>query len=264
MQGEVVGINTMILTGGPMSQGNIGIGFAIASNTAREVFKKLVRDGRVSRGYLGVSVLNLDEAKAHAVKLQPNTGVFVAAVPDPDSPAAKAGIQPKDVITAFDGKAVKAARELTDSVAATPAGQTARVDFIRDGHSQSVSVQLVERPKNVTASSLPSDLGDDEEQGGSIPQGRLGIQGRTLTPEIIQQMRLKLKKPTGVFVVAVQGGSPAADAGLVHGDVIHRLDQDEVTTVEELAAAVKALRPGEYMLEVERRGQPIFLTLTIE
>jgi serine protease Do len=264
MQGEVVGINTMILTGGPMSQGNIGIGFAIASNTAREVFKKLVRDGRVSRGYLGVSVYNLDEAKAHALKLEPNTGVFVAEVSDPNSPAGKAGIQPRDVITAFNGKPVRAARELTDSVAATPVGQTARVDFIRDGHQQSVTVELAERPKNLNARVLPSEREDEEKQGGSIQQGRLGIQGRTVTPETVQQMRLKLKKPTGVFVVSVQAGSPAADALLAHGDVIHRVDQTEVTTVEELADAVRALRPGDYMLEVERSGRTIFLTLTIE
>jgi len=264
MQGEVVGINTMILTGGPMSQGNIGIGFAIASNTAREVFKKLVRDGRVSRGYLGVQVLNLDESKAHALRLEPNSGVFVGEVPDPNSPAGKAGIRPKDVITAFNGKPVKAARDLTDTVAATPVGQTARVDFIRDGQPQSVNVQLVERPKDVNARALPSGEGDDEDEGGSIQHGRLGIQGRTVTPEIIQDMRLKLKNPTGVFVVSVQSGSPAADAGLTHGDVIHRLDQAEVTTVEELAQSVKALRPGEYMLEVERSGRTLFLTLTIE
>jgi S1-C subfamily serine protease len=77
-------------------------------------------------------------------------------------------------------------------------------------------------------------------------------------------MRLKLKNPTGVFVVAVQGGSPAADAGLVHGDVIHRLDRTEVTSVEELADAVKALEPGDYMIEVERSGKTLFMTLTIE
>lgn len=263
MQGEVVGINTMILTGGPMSQGNIGIGFAIASNTARDIFKKLVRDGRVSRGYLGVSVANLDEAKAHALKLEPNAGVWVGEVPDPDSPAGKAGIQPKDVITAFNGKPVKAARELTETVAATPVGQTARVDFIRDGQAQSVTVQLVERPRNISARAIPSDRGDGEGEG-PIQQGRLGIQGRTITPETIEQMGLKLKVPTGVFVASVQPGSLAADAGLIHGDVIHGLDGAEIKSVEELAQAVKTLRSGDYLIEVERNRRTIFLTVTIE
>lgn len=264
MQGEVVGINTMILTGGPMSQGNIGIGFAIASNTARDVFKQLVRGGRVTRGYLGVSVTDLDEAKAHALKLEPNAGVFVGEVPDPDSPAGKAGIRPKDVITAFNGKPVKAARELTDTVAATPVGQTARVDFIREGQPQSVTVQLAERPKNVNARAIPSDREESEGDGGAIQQGRLGIQGRTITPEVAEQMGLRLRVPTGVFVAAVQPGSPAADAQLLHGDVIHGLDRAEIKSVEELAQAVKALKPGSYLLEVERARRTIFPTITIE
>jgi serine protease Do len=261
MQGEVVGINTMILTGGPLSQGNIGIGFAIASNTARDVFKQLVRGGKVSRGYLGVLVTDLDEAKAHAVGLDPNAGVFVGEVPDPNSPAGKAGIRPRDVITAFNGKSVKAARELTDTVAATSAGQTAKVDFIRDGHAQSVNVELVERPKNINARVTPSEGGGEN---GPVQQGRLGIQGRTITPELAEQMKLKLNVARGVFVASVRPGSPAGDAGVQHGDVIHSVDRTQVTTVEELAQAVKSLAPGDYLLEVERTGRTVFLTVTIE
>src|SRR5712692_2247967 len=264
MQGEVVGINTMILTGGPLSQGNIGIGFAINSNTARDVFKQLVRGGRVSRGYLGVFVTDLDEAKAHAVGLDPNAGVFVGEVPDPNSPAGKAGIRPRDVITAFNGKSVKAARELTDTVASTSAGQTAKVDFIRDGHAQSVNVELVERPKNVNARVAPSEGSQGGGDNGPIQQGRLGIQGRTITPQTTEQMKLKLKIPSGVFVASVQPGSPAADAGVQHGDVIHSLDRTQVRTIEELAQAVKSLTPGEYLLEVERAGRTLFLTITLD
>jgi serine protease Do len=262
MQGEVVGINTMILTGGPLSQGNIGIGFAIASNTARDVFKQLAKGGKITRGYLGVLVSDLDEAKAHAVGLKPNDGVFVAEVPDPDSPAGKAGIHQRDVITAFNGKPVKAARELTQAVADTPVGETARVDFIRDGQPQTASVKLVERPKNANARLNPPDQGEDE--GGQAQQGKLGIQGRTITPELIDQMKLKLKTPSGVFVAAVQPGSPAADAGVAHGDVIHGFDRARITTLEELSQAVKSVGSGQYLLEVERRGQTVFLTITFD
>jgi serine protease Do len=263
MSGEVVGINTMILTGGPMSQGNIGIGFAIASTAARDVFKQLVRGGRVTRGYLGVIVTDLGEAEAHALKLVPNSGVFVREVPD-EGPASKAGIRPKDVITAFNGKAIKAARELTSTVAATPVGESARVDFVRDGHAQSVTVELTERPKNVSARAIPPDSGESDGDRGQVQQGRLGIQGRTLTPETIEQMGLKLKVPTGVFVASVQPGSAAADAGLQHGDVIHSFDGAEIKTVEELAQAAKSIKPGEYLLEVERNRRSIFLRVTFE
>lgn len=262
LKAEVIGINTMILTGGPFSQGNIGIGFAIASNVARNVFPDLVKNGRISRGYLGVMVSDLDETTAHALRLEPNTGVFVREIPDPNSPAGKAGLQPKDVITAFNGKPVKAGEQLTDAVASTPVGQQARVDFIRQGKAQSVTVELVERPADVSARSIPRM--QEDEVPDAVPQSRLGIQARTLTPEIAESMKLKLKRPTGVFVSAVAPNSPAAEAGLVHGDVIHTLDGDEINTVEELSQAVKSLKPGAYLLEVERSGRPVFLTLTIE
>lgn len=262
MQGEVIGINTMILTGGPLSQGNIGIGFAIASNTVRDVFKQLARGGKVARGYLGVFVSDLDDAKAHAVGLKPNEGVFVAEVPDPDSPAGIAGIRQRDVITSFNGKPVKAARELTQAVADTPVGETARIDFIRDGQPQTATVKLVERPKNANARAIPQDQGGD--QGGQFQQGRLGIQGRTITPELMSEMKLKLKTPSGVFVAAVQPASAAADAGVMHGDVIHGFDRARITTIEELTQAVKSVGPGDYLLEVERGGQTQFRTVTIE
>lgn len=262
LKGEVIGINTMILTGGPFSQGNIGIGFAIASNVARNVFPDLVKNGRISRGYLGVLVTDLDEASAHALKLEPNSGVFVRDVPDPNSPAGKAGIQPKDVITAFNGKPVKAGEQLTDAVASTPVGQQARVDFIRQGQPHSVTVELAERPADTTARAVPRDQGNDEPE--SVQQGRLGIQARTVTPEMIDSMKLKLKRPSGVLVAAVAPGSPAAEAGLSHGDVIHEVDGAEVKSAEELAQAVKSLKPGAYLLEVERAGRTVFLTVTIE
>jgi serine protease Do len=260
MQGQVIGINTMILTGSPFNQGNIGIGFAIAVNEARNVFNQIVQEGRVSRGYLGVLVVELDQAKANALRLEPDSGVFVGDVPDPNSPAGRAGLRSKDVITAFNGKAVKMPRELTDLVASTPVGTTARVDFVRDGQKQSATVTLVERPNDVSAQNAIPDQGDDER--GTIPQGRLGIQAQTVTPDMVE--RLKLKTPSGVLVVAVLPGSPAADAGISHGDVIHAIDRTEVKTAEELTEAIKSLKVGDYMVEIERKGKPLFLTITLE
>ncbi len=262
MKGEVIGINTMILTGGPFSQGNIGIGFAIASNAARKIFPTLVKLGRVMRGYLGVLVSDLDQARARAVGVEPNSGVFVSGVPDPNSPAGKAGLQAKDVITAFNGKPVKAARELTDAVANTAVGQQASVDYIRKGEPQSVTVELVERPADTSARAIPGDEGG--EGGGIVQQSRLGIQARTVTPEMAEQIKPNLKTPSGALVVAVQPNSAAADAGLRHGDVIHGFDQTEVKAVEDLVNATRSLEPGEYLIEVERKGQTLFLKITVE
>jgi len=262
MKGEVIGINTMILTGGPFSQGNIGIGFAIASNAARGVFPTLVSKGKVSRGYLGVLVSDLDQAHAHAVGLEPNSGVFVGDVPDPNSPAGKAGLKAKDVITAFNGKPVRAGQELTDAVASTPVGQQARVDFIRSGQPQSVTVELAERPADLSARVIPR--GQADEEGGTVQQSRLGIQARTVTPELAEQIKPKLKTPSGAWVVAVQPNRPAAEAGIQHADVIHLFDQTEIKTVEDLINVTRSIQPGEYLVEVERKGQTLFLKVTIE
>jgi len=261
MKGEVVGINTMILTNGPFSQGNIGIGFAITSNVARNVFPSLVKNGRVSRGYLGVLVTDLDQARASAVGLEPNSGVFVSEIPDPNSPAGKAGLQPKDVITAFNGKPVKAGQELTEAVASTAVGQQARVDFIRKGRAQSVTVELAERPTNPTAS---LSRGEEDSEPDTVQPSRLGIQARTVTPEIAEQIKPKLHNPTGAMVVAVQPNSPAAEAGVQHGDVIHSFDKSEIKSVEDLLDAVKSIKPGEYLIEAERKGHTVFLKVTIE
>ena len=262
MQGEVIGINTMILTGGPFSQGNIGIGFAIASNAARKIFPTLVEHGRVMRGYLGVLVSDLDQARAHAVGVEPNSGVFVGDVPDPNSPAGKAGLQAKDVITAFNGEPVKAARELTEAVANTGVGQQARVDFIRKGEPQSVTVELAERPADTTARVTPEIEGD--QNGPVVQQSRLGIQARTITPDMAEEFNPKLKTPSGALVVAVQPNSAAADAGLRHGDVIHGFDKTEVKAVEDLVNATRSLEPREYLIEIERKGQTLFLKITVE
>ena len=260
MQGEVIGINTLILTGGDFSRGNIGIGFAIASNEARNVFEKLARGGKVSRGYLGVLVGELDEARASALGLDPGAGVFVSQISDPESPAGKAGLKSKDVITAFNGKSVHLPRELTETVAATPVGTSARVDFIRDGKPQSVTVELAERPAEVNARVIPPNLGPEED--GQVAQAGLGIKAQTVTPDMAE--RMKLKSATGVLVVSVDPDGPASDAGVRHGDVIHRIHRTEVKSVEDLSQAVKSLGKGQYMLEVERNNQNLFLTLTFE
>ena len=269
MQGEVVGINTLIVTRGSFSMGNVGIGFAINSNVVRQVFYQLAREGKVTRGYLGVFVLPLSEEAASRVGLEPNTGVFVRDVTDPNSPAAKAGLQASDVITAFDGKQVKAPRELTDAVAATPVGKTVQVDYVRSGEPHSVTVEIAERPNQPIARRAPSDLdippglpGEGESEEGAR-QGRLGIQGQTITPETAERMKIKAKD--GVLVITVGPATPASEAGILHGDVIHAVGKTRVRTTEELVEALKAVPAGdEVLLEIERGGRTIVLTVNLD
>jgi serine protease Do len=268
MQGEIIGINTLIYTGGQSvfgQGGNIGIGFAIAANAVRDVFGKLVTSGRVSRGYLGVQVVPLTEARAHVAGLEPESAVFVSAVPDPNSPAGKAGIRAGDVITAFNDKKVRAPRELTDLVAATPVGTKARIEFLRDGQSQTTSVELVERPDDLTARQASPDNegdGDGDQSPGESSKGRLGVFTQTVTPELATQ--LKLQTQTGALVVQVAQGSAAARAGIQHGDVIHKIDRTEIKSTEDLARTVAELKAGKYQIEVERKGKMIYPEVTLE
>jgi serine protease Do len=265
MQGEVVGINTMIITEPRLSMGgggNVGIGFAIASTTAREVFAKLVRDGKVSRGYLGVIVTELDGPKAQAAGLEPGSGVFVDRIPSIDSPAGKAGLRSGDVITSFDGKPVRMPRELTNAVASLPVGKSVRVDFVRDGKPESVTVELAERTQEV----LDADRRNQPpppDQPGDMEPGRLGLFAQTVTPEKAQELKLKIA--SGAVVIFVQPGSAAYEAGLKHGDVIHRFGRAEVKSADDLTAASKAAKEGERVaVQIERNGTLTWITIEID
>ncbi|HLG16552.1 MAG TPA: trypsin-like peptidase domain-containing protein [Blastocatellia bacterium] len=254
MQGQVVGINTFIVS---RSGGSEGIGFAIASNVARRIFSELAKNGKITRGYLGVAVVPLDAPTARALGLEPDSGVLVRDVSG-NTPAAKAGLRSGDVITSFDGTKVKAPRELTDAVAATPVGKSVNVEFFRDGQPQSETIEIAERPPNLRAANIEPERGGNEAHAS-----RLGITAQTVTPETSERMQLKIA--SGAFVTSVRPGSPAAEAGIKHGDTIHRVDRTEVKRIEDLLAAEKSLKDGdEIAVQVERNGRMTFVVVTIE
>src|SRR5262249_13687898 len=146
MNGEVVGINTMIYS---RSGGSDGIGFSVPSNMARKVEQQLLRNGRVSRGYLGVSLQPVSSTTAKA-GLVGAAGGMVSEIAA-SSPAAKAGVRHGDVIVEFDNKPVKSVKQLTEIVADTPVGKTVNMKFVRDDSSQTTSITLAERPGRVAA-----------------------------------------------------------------------------------------------------------------
>ena len=258
MRGEVIGINTLIFSQSGSSE---GIGFAISSNTAKQIYDQLVRNGKVTRGYLGVSVTDINDATARALGVESDSGALVADVPGGDTPAARAGLKSGDVITAFDGKPVKSSRQLTDAVAATAVGKSVRVDFIRDGRSQSITVEVAERPLNVNAQrNAPPEMPIPDVEPKAT---KLGVTVQPVTPDIAD--RMKLREPSGVMIKSVDPGSPASEAGLRHGDVIHRVGKIEIKSTEDLTEAVKSLSKGEEVaIQVERGGRMSFITVTID
>ncbi|HEY9231155.1 MAG TPA: PDZ domain-containing protein, partial [Blastocatellia bacterium] len=257
MQGEVVGINTMIFS---RSGGNEGIGFAIPANLVNKVYAQLLKSGKVTRAYLGVRPQEMTASIARNARYNGEGGVLVRDVSAEDSPAARAGLRSGDIIVEVDGKKVTSPKQLTETVADLPVGKPVDVRFIRDGRLESAKVTLGERP-GLEDEAQPANNGNDEE--GENP-GKLGVSVTNLTPELAR--RLKLRIASGVVVGAVQSDSSAEDAGLQRGDVIHRVNQMPVTSRQDFVKAIAMLgSTKEVVLQVERAGTGIlFLTVTLE
>ncbi|MCG6974898.1 MAG: DegQ family serine endoprotease [Acidiferrobacterales bacterium] len=250
--GEVVGINTAIFS---RSGGNMGIGFAVPSNMARSVMAELIKHGKVTRGWFGVSIQEVTPALAKQFGLKDATGALVSETIE-DTPAAKAGIKPGDVILEFDGKKVADASALRNIVAATPIGKSVRVKVVRDKSSKVLTAKIVEQPKRIAG------LHDEDSQTGK-GTALAGIRTRDLSPEIASQLGLE-PNTAGVLVTNVEVGTPAEKAGLAPGDVILAITRKQVRTpvrsVEEFQKLASALRSDEaVLLWIVRRGNRRFI-----
>jgi len=256
MDGQVIGINSMIFTD---SGANQGIGFAIPSNTARNIYKTLVTKGHVSRGYLGVLVGELTSEQAKAWGLPENTkGALVTDLPNADSPAGKAGIESGDIILSVNGQAVTNPGELTRIIGGTAVNQQVVIKYLHDGKEKTANITLAERHPE-TFNGQGNNENDQPEEKGGI----LGMSVEGVTPDMAKDLELKIK--TGVVVRSVTPGGPASDARLSRGDVIHRVNREVVTNAEDFRRATKSLKSGDQVfVQVERRGSIGFVTLSID
>jgi serine protease Do len=254
MQGEVIGINTLIFSQTGTSS---GIGFAIPAKLATKVYAQLIKNGKVTRGYLGVFLQPMSPALAKNVGYTGTDGVVVGDLSKGDSPAAAAGLRSGDVIVEFEGKKVTSPKQLMEMVADTPVGQAARIKYVREGRVETASIRLAERPSSSEAA-VPADRDDPEEQGV-----KLGVSVSPVTGEMARELNLKV--PGGVAITNVQPDSPAAEAGLRRGDVIHRVNRTPVATRVDYVRALSALMgEKEITLQVERAGQLRFVSVTLE
>lgn len=254
MQGEVIGINSLIFSQTGTSS---GIGFAIPSNLATKVYAQLVKTGKVTRGYLGVFLQPVSPSLARTVGYTGTDGALVGDLSKEDSPAATAGLRSGDVIVEFDGKRVTSPKQLTEMVADTPVGKTANLKYVREGRLETAAIKLGERPTN-PGDSQPADKDDPEEDGG-----KLGFSISPVTAEVARELKLKI--PGGVAITNVQPDSPGAEAGLQRGDVIHRVNRTPVTTRQDYFRALAALKgEKEITLQVERGSQLRYVSLTLE
>ena len=243
--GEVVGINTAIFS---QSGGNIGIGFAIPINMAKDLLPQL-KKGKVVRGWLGVMIQKITPELKQKLDLKDEKGALVADV-TPGGPAEKAGIQRGDVIISFNGKEIKEMSELPYAVASTPVGKGVNVEVLRKGQKKSLEVKIAELK--------------DEKEAPVVTEAkpRLGMTVEDITPELAKNFGVSEAK--GVVVVQVEDGSSAAEAGLRAGDVILEIDQSPVKDVKDFGRKIESYKAGDTVLVLaKRRGATVFLTLKV-
>ena len=250
LRGELVGINSQMLSPSP-SSGNIGIGFAIPSNMARNVMDQLQTKGRVTRAQLGVTVQPVTSEMARSLGLETVSGAIIAAVA-PGSAADKAGLERGDVIEAFNDQPVTDTNSLRNRVAVAGPGSKAQVTVLRDGTRRRLSVTLDE--------ATPSRVARDGSAPGAGNQTVLGVGVSPLTA----QVKSRLGVPSdveGLVVEQVDPSGRAAAAGIRTGDVIEQVDRRPVRSADDLRAAVNATTDRPLLVLINRRGNSLFLTV---
>jgi Do/DeqQ family serine protease len=253
VRGQVVGINTAILSGGPGpggEGGSIGIGFAIPVNMAKHVMEDLIKTGKVSRGWLGVSIGIVDQAMAKQFKVPDTSGALVQDV-TAGGPAEKAGVKAGDVIRKFAGRTVQGPDQLTAMVTNTNPGTTVKLDILREGNPITIEVSLGERPSNL---GLRAGVGQAPSQGALR-----GITVQNLTPALRNQLGVPASLQ-GVVISDLDPNSPAAQA-LQQGDVIESINRQPVRSVAEFNRLADQAK-GDTLLRINRQGQSFFIVLS--
>ncbi len=249
VRGEVIGINTAIYS---RSGGNNGIGFAIPVNLAKSAIDELRRTGHITRARLGVHITDVDEETAKALGLKNREGALVPQV-EAGSAAEKAGIRAGDVIISIDGIQVKKAHELPIRVARHTPGDKVKIGIIRDGK---------ERIITVTVDTMPDDKVASRHTPGQTDKVRLGIVVQELTRDIARQLHTRVHH--GVAVERVQPGMPAARAGIMRGDVIYRINGEDVKSMKAFTSTISAFKPGSVLrVMLDRGGDQVFALIQL-
>jgi len=260
LKGEVVGINTAIVS----PQIGQGIGFAVPIDMAKAILQQLKEKGKVTRGFLGVSVSDLTPDLIQGFGLNATTkGALVQNVV-PKSPAAKAGVQAGDVVTALNGKAVDSSGALTRGVALIPPGQSADLTVVRGSDQKKFSVKVAQRPEDENA----VGRGEFEENGeGGSDQAnnkspKLGVSLAPLTADAAKE--LGVQGDSGVVVVEVSDGGPADRAGIRRGDVILEVNRQAVRKPDDVRNAISKMKDGEpALLRVRRGDTAVFIAVPV-
>ena len=259
LAGDVIGINSAIFS---PNGGSVGIGFAIPSNEAKPVLDALREHGKVDRGWIGVQIQPVTPEIANSLGMSDPTGTLVTAV-QPNGPAAKAAMQQGDVILSFNGQDVAETRELPKIVAGTPAGKPVDVIVWRDGARKTLRVTVAQMKDKEQVASAGDTTPDGQIEGSA--NRTLGVQLSALTPDIRQQLGLG-DDVTGVVVMDVTDGGPAAKQGVRQGDIIEQVAHSKVSDPSQVDKAVQqalAAKKSAVLLLINRQGDEVFLAVKV-
>jgi serine protease Do len=253
MKGEVIGITTAIVS---QSGGSEGIGLAISSDMAKNVMYQLIDKGKVTRGYLGVSIQNVNESLAKSFNLPDTLGALITSVA-PGSPASKAGLNEGDFMRSISGTMVRNVNELRNAIAGAEPGKTVSVEFYRDGKKTEAKVAIETQPALTAEAAKPAP----EETTG----GKLGLEVATMTRELSQEYGYETQ-PTGVVITLVTPGFPADAQGLKEGMVITQVQGRAVASADQFSSAVfaKGAASGVRLRVIDRIGGAMFIVISPE
>jgi len=250
--GKVIGMNTAIFS---PSGGSVGIGFAIPSDMIRTVSNQLAENGHVTRGYVGVGTQPVTGAMAKALHLPETSGALLASV-EPGSPAAKAGLEPGDVIQAVNGQKIASPRDLALTVATVAPGGEAQFHILRDGQNRDVDVRVGEQPAEKAVHAKAEEPSS---------RGQLGVALAPLNSDAREQLGIP-DGQEGAVIRDVRPGSPAEEAGLRAGDVIVGVGNQKVASPSEASKAISAAlgsKDRAVALRVLRDGTIAFVGVTV-
>ncbi len=261
LRGQVIGMNSMIFS---PSGGSVGIGFAIPASLIHDVIDQLKTKGKVSRGYLGVNIQSVTPEIASSLGIKDFKGAMVAEVV-PNGPAAKAGFEQGDIVTAINGQAVEDATDLTRKVASVPTGQTATFSVVRQGKPMQVKVTIATRPD---AAQLASNAPAKEGTLSPSSANAAGLGLSSLTPESKKTFNIAETVMNGAVITKVDPDSDAAEKGLQPGDVVLRVGNKIVRTPTDfqsgVAEAKKGGRSSVLLLVAHSQGGTGFVAIDID
>jgi serine protease Do len=249
-RGELIGINTAILSHG--SEGNQGIGFAIPSDEARSVMRQIVANGKVTRAYLGIVPQDVTPAMAKAFGDADLHGALVGDV-SPNSPAQKSGLETGDIVLSVNGKPVADSNDLRMTISQMAPDTSVKLQVLRNGSEREFAVKLAELPTTEAAAVHPG-------RNGSHNSVLSGVSVETLDADTAKQLGLPASS-LGVVVTNVNPASAAADAGLKRGDVIQQVNRKPVGNTSDFETAVGNSKEDSTLLLVNRHGSTLFLAV---